>query len=400
MLVPHPFHRLLALALIVTSVAGCATLNSGDEDSGTYPQRNSGEDGRFTIGTGNKRLMYGYPVPYSTSHFVANVDGKFASNSPRFPHDVEYLTGTLYTKGAEASAQTKISFDFNDVHITQRLIPVDKDFKDVPVGGWGQYYRIEYELTNTADATRSVGLALLIDTMIDDNDACQMDADGRRVADQTAFEHGNIPGEVLVYRVPGSTSDLAAVLVTQKGKAVKPDALYAGRWPYLHSVTWDVSLASGSYTDSGLLLKWDLKPLAPGEKRVVATHYGLPRPGKLSMLTNAEGFQTHQTNVYFDLGKADLNDAGKQAIDALLATASPAGVFVEVYTDARGNEALNNALSKRRAETVTAYLKSRSVPAAIIIPKSYGEAYADQSEEARKLGKQEDRRASIVIYSR
>lgn len=391
---------LLMLAMIAVAAAGCATLTTGGDDDGTAT-RAEGEDGRFTIGSGAKRLMYGYPVPYSTSHFVVNVDGAYASNNPRFPSSVEYLTGTLATKGTTGSVHTEITFHFHGVDITQRLIPVDKAFKDVEVGGWGQYYRIEYDVHNTADATRSVGLALLIDTMIDDNDAAQMDADGTRVAQQASFRGGSVPGELLVYRTPGNTSDMAGVLVTNKGRAVKPDALYIGRWPYLHSVIWDIALAEGGYTDSGILVKWDVQPVAAGAGRYVATHYGLPKPGQISALTNAAGgFERDSTNVYFDLGKADLTTDGRTAIDNLLEGHTIAGAFIEVYTDARGNEATNLALSKRRADAVTAYLKSKNVPPAVIIPKSYGESYADQSTTAREQGKQEDRRATIVIFTR
>ncbi len=397
----HIVHKLLPALLLLVAAAGCASLNTGDPDDATYASRTAGEDGRFTIGTGSKRLMYGYPVPYSTSHFVLAVDGKYASNNPRFSNGVEYLTGTLRVKGAEASAHTKITFNFNGVEVTQRLVPVDNAFKDVAVGEWGQYYRIEYEITNKADATRTVGLALLIDTMIDDNDASTMEADGSRVSQQAAYSAGSVPNEVLVYRTAGNNSDLVASLVTAKGKAVRPNDLYIGRWPYLHSVVWDVNLADGGYTDSGILLKWAEQPVAPDAKRTVATHYGLPKAGRISALSSAASdFQRYEANVYFDLGKADLKDEGRSAIDALLAERTPAGVFVEVYTDARGNESLNLQLSKRRADAVTTYLKSKNVNASIIIPKAYGESYADQSEEAKTQGKQEDRRATVVLLVR
>jgi outer membrane protein OmpA-like peptidoglycan-associated protein len=391
------FFMAAMLVAVAAALSGCASVSGA---LGGYTSRVPGEDGRFTIGTGTKRLMYGYPIPYSTSHFVVAVDGKYASNNPRFPDNIEYLTGTLLSKGGEASAHTEISFSFQGLDITQRLIPVDANFRDVPVGGWGQYYRIEYEITNPSDATKTVGLSLLIDTMIDDNDASQMDADGTRVAQQASFHTPSVPGEVYVYRVPGNNTELVASLVTAKGKAVKPDYLFVGRWPYLHSVVWDVNLVDGGYTDSGLLLKWDLAEIPARGKRYLATHYGLPNGGQLSLLTAAEGFRKDTANVYFDLGKADLSADAKQRIDAALSGRNVSGAFIEVYTDAVGNEAANLALSKKRADNVTAYLKTKNVQPTVIIPKSYGESYADQSEEARKAGKQQDRRATIVIFSR
>jgi outer membrane protein OmpA-like peptidoglycan-associated protein len=390
-----------AALMAALTLQGCITPSMTGSDGVTYTGRVAGEDGRFTIGAGSKRLMYGYPIPYSTSHFVVAVDGKYASNNPRFNSDIEYLTGTLMHTGDEASAHTEITFTFNGVDITQRLVPVDGGFRDVKVGGWGQYYRIEYEINNRSTEPRKVGLTLLIDTMIDDNDASQMDADGTRVSNQTSFTGAAVPGEVFVYRVPGNSSELTAALVTARGKAVKPDYLYVGRWPYLHSVVWDVSLADGGYTDSGLLLKWNETTVPAGGERYVATHYGLPRAGgQLTLLNSSEGFQRDSTTIYFDLGKSDLTPASKGQIDTLLGGRSIAGAFVEVYTDAVGNEAANIQLSKKRAQSVIQHLRSRNVPESIIIPKSYGESQADQSEEARKIGKQQDRKATLVIFTR
>lgn len=391
------------IILFTLFLSGCASFGSGCAavmDPAGTTARIPGEDGRFTIGTGSKRLMYGYPIPYSTSHFVVAVDGRYASNNPRFPSSVEYLTGTLQARGTQASAHTEITFAFNGVEITQRLIPVDAQFKDVAVGQWGQYYRIEYEINNPTDATKTVGISLLIDTMIDDNDASQMDANGQRISRQESFNAPAIPSEVIVYRVPGNLDELAASLVTDKGKAVKPDYLYVGRWPYLHSVIWDVSLADGSYTDSGILAKWNEQQIAARGRRYVATHYGLPRPGQLTLLTHAEGFQRDTTNVYFDLGKADITTAARQSIDSLVSGRTITGAFVEVYTDAVGKEDANIQLSKRRADNVMQYLRSKNIPQEVIIPKSYGESFADQSEEARKAGRQGDRRATIVVFSR
>ena len=323
-----------------------------------------------------------------------------------------YAAGWVSRQGNVASGKVVVAL--TDIELGSKIMPqmlATADwpsssmpagaFKDVKVGGWGQYYRIEYTINNRSTQPHKVGLTLLIDTMIDDNDASQMDADGTRVSSQTSFTGATVPGEVLVYRVPGNTTELTAALVTAKGKAVKPDYLYVGRWPYLHTVVWDVNLADGGYTDSGLLLKWNETTLNPGSERYVATHYGLPRAGgQLTLLNNSEGFHRDSATIYFDLGKSDLTPASKDKIDTLLGGRSVAGAFVEVYTDAVGNEAANIQLSKKRAQSVIQHLKSRNVPEGIIIPKSYGESQADQSEEARKLGRQQDRKATVVIFTR
>lgn len=367
-------------------------------------ERITGADGRFTIGTGTRRLMYGYPVPHSTSHFVLSVDGRQASNNPWFPATVTRMAGELeYIHDSTGSPRSTITFrDFQGVRVTQRLVPVNRSFVEVPRGTGGQYYRIEYDIVNTSDQTRRVGLMLLIDTMIDDNDAAIMDADGSRVSTQSAFSGRQIPSELIVWRAPGNKSDLAASLVTDKGRAVRPDALYVGKWPYFHKTVWGVAVDGTKYTDSGILLKWDEQVVPPAGSRYVATHYGLPfGNGTVTALMNSSvGFTRDSAAVYFDLGKDVLTSEARQTLDNLVTGSTPAGIFIEVFADARGDEQANLALSLRRAESVMTYLQSRNVSRAIMIPKAFGESLSDQSTEAQVEGRQHDRRASVVVLRR
>lgn len=372
-------------------LSGCVTISGNT----------AREDGRFTIGAAQQRLMYGYPVPYSTSHFVVNVDGRYASNTPAFPSDeVQYIYNRVVTEGTDGSARKIITFDFNGVRITQRLIPVDGAFQDVASGGWGQYYRIEYDLENTSDSARAIGLMLLLDTMIDDNDACQMDADGTRVAKETRFAGASVPGEILVYREPGNNRSLVGAVVTAKGKAVKPDEIFIGGWPAYHKARWEASATGTPYFDSAILMKWNPQSVQARQTRSVATHYGVrgSQTSQIQALTEGPGFRRETSTVYFDFAKVDLTDEGKMAIDALLTGKTVTGAFVEVYTDAVGNPEANLKLSKRRAESVQSYMTSRGIPNTVIVPKAYGESFADQTAEAATGGKREDRKAVIVIY--
>lgn len=401
------FARLTCFSSILASIVllgGCQQLRQIADAPVETDVHVSGADGRFTIGAGARRLMYGYPVPHSTSHFVLSVDGRQASNNPWFPSSVERLTGELdYTPDSLGSPRSSIRFrEFEGIEVTQRLIPVNRSFTDVPRGVGGQYYRIEYDIANNSGRQRNVGLMLLIDTMIDDNDAAQMDADGTRVSTQTSFTGRNIPSELIVWRAPGNRNDLAGSLVTDKGRAVRPDALYVGKWPYFHKTVWSVAVDGATYTDSGILAKWDEAPVAAGGNRYLATHYGLPfGQGTVSALMNSPiAFRRDSANVYFDLGKDILTSEAKTVIDRLLQNTIPAGVFIEVFADAKGDEQANLALSRRRAESVMTYLQSRNISRSIIIPKAFGESLSDQSADARTTGKAEDRRASIVIFTR
>lgn len=362
----------------------------------------SAEDGRFTIGTGSKRLMYGYPAPHSTSHFVLSVNGKFASNNPCIGRgSVTYLYGTQRKWGEGGSLFSEIEFDFDGVRVVQKLIPVDKSFNDVQPGQFGQYYRIEYTLENISDSTKSAGLTLLIDTMIDTNDGAAMEADNVKVSTETKFS-GNIPGEVLVYKAAGNKNELVASCVTAKGKAVKPDELYIGRWRYFYPIVWDVAASGEQYGDSGILLKWNEQSIASRQKRFVATHYGLPSfaQGEIQMKSYDPFVKRAMSQVYFEFGDDKLSEEAKNNLNTLVAGRTLDGIFVEVYTDAVGKDADNLKLSQRRGESIVRYLESLRFSRDQMIVKSHGAQFADKTFASTKGGKAEDRRADITIYIR
>lgn len=108
--------------------------------------------------------------------------------------------------------------------------------------------------------------------------------------------------------------------------------------------------------------------------------------------------------VEFDLGRAELTEAGRQQLDELAAAlARPAGsmdkgIFrIEGHTDSLGADDYNLRLSKERAEAVVAYLtEAHAVDPARLEVEGYGEtrpATPDDTEaainrrvEVRRLG--------------
>lgn len=351
------------------------------------------DDGRFTIGAGAKRLMYGYPIPYSTSHFVVRVDDHLASNNPRFGSNVAYLSSNR----APNDQHRSISFLFRGVRITQRLLRVNGRFEKVAADAPAQYYQVEYELVNLGDTVRSVGLALLFDTMIDDNDAATMQANGRLLSRETEFRGDSVPREVRIYRTVGRTDDMMGVLVTSGGTAVQPDTLIIGSWPYLHSVAWDAVSRNVPYFDSALLLKWAQSTLAPRAERRIATYYGLPRPGELRALNN-EKLEQIETTVHFPLGGTGLTRLARRQLREALRGRTVVGAVVVGHSDATGSDRTNLVISRRRIAAIRAFLVRNGIAADAIVPKAYGESYADQSFESQRRGNPLDRRGEVVLY--
>ena len=371
-------------------------------------------DGRFTIGANNTRLMYGYPIPVSTSHFIVKVNDKFASNASRFGGRVQYICTERKQKVKGAMKYDEFHFKFNGIRIEQRLIPVDQNFNDVDSTQAAQYYRVEYEFINLTTTPRAVGLLLLIDNMIADNDAPKLDVDGERLRVESGFKGEDVPSQVFLYRKEGDLTDATAEIITDKGKAVKPDELYIGRWPYFFNVIWDVEPNGQPYTDAAVIVKWNSTMIDVAKKHRVATHYGiatrLTKEGqKLDMTDYALSlkYQSEATaavsydTVYFEIGKTTLTAASRQTIEYLLSNKDVdkvGGVLINGYTDAKGDADKNIVYSVNRANVVKDYLKKKGIKESKIIPKGYGELYADQSEQSQKNGNPSDRKAVIVLH--
>ncbi len=82
-------------------------------------------------------------------------------------------------------------------------------------------------------------------------------------------------------------------------------------------------------------------------------------------------------DVLFDFDKADLKPAAEEKLNHLLTVVNSrpnAAVSIEGHTDVRGDDAYNQALSQRRAESVRAWLTGRGVAASRITATGAGES--------------------------
>lgn len=104
-------------------------------------------------------------------------------------------------------------------------------------------------------------------------------------------------------------------------------------------------------------------------------------------------------DVLFDVGKADLREGGKvrlQRLAQVLSQFPERRVVVEGYTDSTGSDALNQALSERRAESVKQALVGMGVGADRIETKGFGEARPVATNKTA-AGRQQNRRVELVF---
>lgn len=368
------------------------------------------DDGRFTIGANGIRLMYGFPIPASTSHFVLKVGDKYASNYGRLPNVKKICTKKKF-KVVGNKKFSEMEFKFEGILITQRLIPVDDNLKEVDSLSPARYYLIEYEFENTKLEAREVAFQLLIDNMIADNDAPKLDGDGTMVDVETKYTASQVPNQVFLYRKARDLSDHTAEILTSREKAVKPDELAIGRWPYFHKVVWDYTPCNCPYTDAAVLMRWNAQRLSLGQKRRIGVYYGMARKSNKSVQQDVVHLQTTFTEntsmrlfadtAYFDNASAALSREFTNRIDQILQGRDPRkviGVLVEGHTDAKGTDEANVEYSRKRAKSVMDYLAKKGIPNEKVVPKGYGEMYALQPPQAEKDGNSKDRKAIIVMY--
>lgn len=291
-------------------------------------------NGRFTIGMRGQRLMYGYPYPNSTSHFIAKIDNKFASNNSSFSNtytqtreiypkkkikkflhkllrkkpkiklvemkrsekNLSYLIDTLVLTLGGATLISDIDYDFSDVKIRQILTPVNSDLEPAPLDSFGRYIQIKYEFENKSDKTKTIGLAMFFDTMIDNNDACVIEAYNenedvekrkKRTRNyETKYTKLEVPDRLLAYQNPRKkTKELTGDFLLARKDATKPHEVYIGSWGYLYGVQWlPRSKASKKYFDSGIFLKWKDLKLKAKEKKIFIIYYGSYSPRELEII--------------------------------------------------------------------------------------------------------------------
>ena len=104
-------------------------------------------------------------------------------------------------------------------------------------------------------------------------------------------------------------------------------------------------------------------------------------------------------DVLFDSGRAELKAGATRTVDRLAAFMRDhpeRSLQVEGYTDSVGSDALNLALSQRRADAVQAALVSRGVEGSRITTNGMGKANPVASNDTAE-GRQRNRRVEIVI---
>lgn len=253
-------------------------VNRSDDATGRFAVDSTGGD-PLNPWDDNKPLIYGRPKPW-TSYTTCRIDG------------IDYVFGgrTETRAGRHALYGTKVlapkivggnnivsTWRFGDIEVLQTLSIVRST-----TTGLSDTARITYIVTNLGSTSHSVGLRMMLDTMLGSNDGAPFRVRDRAIISDVVFHRREMPHFFQAF------DSLSSPSVTSQGTligadATPPDRVVFTNWGNLADNVWDSLLIpgreylrEGEYElDSAVALYWDGETLRPGESREYTTLYGM-----------------------------------------------------------------------------------------------------------------------------
>lgn len=133
---------------------------------------------------------------------------------------------------------------------------------------------IKYIVKNTGSSTVNLGMRIMLDTMLADNDDAPFRVPGvGDVTTEMEFAGNSIPQ---YWQAFDSLTDPKVVSYGNfLSGAIKPDKVQFASWPGVRSDYWDYRVTNGmSIGDSAVCVIWERR-LAPGQQETYVTRYGL-----------------------------------------------------------------------------------------------------------------------------
>lgn len=135
----------------------------------------------------------------------------------------------------------------------------------------------KYTVTNNDTVSHKIGIRIMIDTMIKDNDgAPYIIPNIGTVTNEREFKNQDIPKEWQVY-YSYDNPNISAKGTLIDGAVTKPDRFVIAAWPNIKVTSWDYEIDSSLsiLKDSAVAIYWNPVIINPGESREFITFYGL-----------------------------------------------------------------------------------------------------------------------------
>ena len=209
-------------------------------------------------------LSYSWPGSPSTSYTTVRVDGT----------DLVFGDSLLPVDGianeGDVSTATATNVDLQ-LEVTQRLQVVNGLNSGRP-----DTIEISYQLHNFGSNPLNVGLRIMIDTMLNGNDAAPFRVPGiGAITTERMFDGAEVPTFWQAFQDLADPT-IAAQGTLIGGDAVTPTRFALANWGRIQGSVYDFTADPERQTgDSGIGIWWDDMIVAPGSATTVVTYYGL-----------------------------------------------------------------------------------------------------------------------------
>jgi len=314
------------------------------------------DKGRFSIETtkgdpenpmdDNQPLIFGRPIPW-TSYTTISVDGQsviFGGENKK----IQKRSGQQYSF-SQVTQQQRTDQGIQTVATVTGNIQAEQSlqFFRNPSTRVNDTVLITYTLTNTDSVPHQVGLRLMLDTKLGNNDGAPLRMGSLAVSTEKEVAKKDLfPFWQAFDNLPSPNIVAQGTLELRESDILAPDRVVLANWGSLVDAPWDYTTQEGrsfirageTEKDTALALYWDPITLPPQGTRTVRTLYGLGglslSAGALSLgltapaeyalssrreillvgyVSNASGFDAQDTEVTFTLPQGFSVVGGKRS---------------------------------------------------------------------------------------
>lgn len=277
--------------LVISNEYIAVAVNRSPDGTGRFGVKVTGGD-PFRSGDEEQPLIYGFENPW-TSYTTVRIDGKdyiFGGRTRKRSGG----TGTFgqVIAGPELDVEKGVIRTvcrFDTVEVMQEIAVVESTTTMLP-----DTAKIQYTIINRDEKPREVGLRVVIDTMLGENDGNPFRIGETAIVTDTVFSREELPEFWQAFDTLSNPRVIAQG--TLKGReATPPDYLYFTNWGTVADHHWDVPLVKGrDFTragefelDSTAVYRWEPVTVAPADTCTYVLYYGLGgvtvKPGELQL---------------------------------------------------------------------------------------------------------------------
>lgn len=245
--------------------------------------RNTYYTGRYNLGVFNPasnrwyNISYGWPSAPWSSYTTIRMDG------------TNYIVGSggtwlEYPNNLDPTTN-RASWRRGDLLVRQTLRLVQN-----PATGLPDAVQVRYSVTNLGQTSHTVGLRVMIDTMLNGNDAAPFRVPGPGGLETVNYERIYMGSEVPDFwqAYQNLSNPIISAQGTLRGAdTTPPDRFGISNWGRVWRNPWNWTPTGNRTGDSAVVMYWNEEPLAAGESRTIVTYYGRANPTGAGLVLSA-----------------------------------------------------------------------------------------------------------------